>query len=150
MKEILSADLDRFKTVVETYGAREDAWPAADLPAMQRLLETSDVARSLLRQETKFDLLLQEQSRPIVASSDLLGRVLANAEDINQGSFLRSLWPFGSIWQPAAGIAVAACIGILLGFTSPNILDNVEDYTLNDTVFSGGTMIDLETEYEDL
>lgn len=150
MKDILSTDLERFKAVVETYGAREEAWPAADHEMMQRLLETSDVARSLLRQEKKFDLLLQEQSRPIVASSDLLGRVLVNAEDINQGSLFRSLWPFGSLWQPAAGMAVAACIGILLGFSSPNILNNGDEYTLNDTMFSGGTMIDLETEYENL
>ena len=73
-----------------------------------------------------------------------------NAEDINQGSFLKSLWPFGSIWQPAAGMAMAACLGILLGFTSPNILENSDEYALSEPSFSGATLSDLETEYENL
>ncbi|MAZ04615.1 MAG: hypothetical protein CMN56_15885 [Sneathiella sp.] len=150
MKETLSRDLARFKAVVETYGARVESWPKADLHMMKRLLSSSDVARSLLRQETKFDQLLSDESKPIVAPSGLMGRVLMNAEDINQGSFLKSLWPFGSIWQPAAGMAMAACIGILLGFTSPNILENSDEFALNDPSFSGATISDLESEYENL
>tara|TARA_R110001599_G_scaffold37184_10_gene115762 strand:+ start:1399 stop:1851 length:453 start_codon:yes stop_codon:yes gene_type:complete len=150
MKETLSKELARFKTVVETYGARAESWPKADLPMMQKLLASSDVARSLLRQEAKFDQLLSDKSNPIVAPSGLMGRVLMNAEDINQGSFLKSLWPFGSIWQPAAGMAMAACLGILLGFTSPNILENSDEYALSEPSFSGATLSDLETEYENL
>jgi hypothetical protein len=150
MKKDLSAELERFKIVVETYGAREKAWPAEDLPLMHRLLASSDVARSLLRQEQKFDQLLKDLSQPAYHSSDLLGRVLVNAEETNPGPFLKSLWPFGSIWQPAAGMAMAACLGILLGFASPNLLSSGEEYTLNDTYFSGGTMSDLEIDYENL
>ena len=150
MKENLSAELERFKTVVETYGAREDAWPDADVPMMQRLLESSDVARSLLRQEAKFDQFIAELSPAPYASSHLLGRVLESAEEINQGPFLKSLWPFGSIWQPAAGMAVAACLGIFLGFASPNVLSTSDEYALNNTVFSGSTMSDLEVDYENL
>ncbi|MEX1037023.1 MAG: hypothetical protein WDZ54_13815 [Sneathiella sp.] len=150
MKETLSKELARFKSVVETYGAREESWPEADLPMMRKLLASSDVARSLLRQEAKLDQFLSSSSRPIEASSDLLGRVLMNAEDINQGSFLKSLWPFGSIWQPAVGMAMAACLGILLGFASPNILENNGEYALNEPSFSGATMTDLEAEYENL
>ncbi|WP_334130325.1 hypothetical protein [Sneathiella sp.] len=150
MKEKLSAELERFKSVVETYGAREEAWPAADLPMMQRLLETSAVARSLLRQETKFDLLLQQESRIPPASAALLGRVLRSAEDVNRGSFLKSLWPFGSLWQPAAGMAMAACLGILLGFASPDILSSPEEDSLNALVFSGSSLLDLENDYENI
>jgi hypothetical protein len=117
---------------------------------MHRLLASSDVARSLLRQEQKFDQLLKDLSQPAYHSSDLLGRVLVNAEETNPGPFLKSLWPFGSIWQPAAGMAMAACLGILLGFASPNLLSSGEEYTLNDTYFSGGTMSDLEIDYENL
>ena len=150
MKKDLSAELERFKAIVETYGARENAWPKDELPLMEKLLSSSDVARSLLRQEQKFDQLLQDLSRPETTSSDLLGRVMMNAEEINPGPLLKSLWPFGSIWQPAAGMAMAACLGILLGFTSPNILASGDDYAQNDTFFSGDTMSDLEIDYENL
>ncbi len=150
MSRYLSAELERFKAVVEAYGAQENAWPAEDLPMMERLLSSSDVARSLLRQEQKFDQLLQDLSQPVTHSSDLLGRVLVSAEDVNPGPFLKSLWPFGSIWQPAVVMAMAACLGILIGFASPNILSNGDEYALNDTFFSGGTMSDLENDYENL
>ncbi|MCC3304186.1 hypothetical protein [Sneathiella sp. HT1-7] len=150
MKEDLSEELERFKAVVETYGAEVKAWPLEDLPMMERLLASSDVARSLLRQEQKFDQLLQDLSLPAHHSSDLLGRVLVSAEEVNPGPLLKSLWPFGSIWQPAAGMAMAACLGILLGFTSPNILSDGDEYALNSTFFSGSTMSDLENDYENL
>ena len=150
MRKDLSAELERFKTVVETYGAEVKAWPVEELPMMERLLASSDVARSLLRQEQKFDQLLSDLSKPAHHSSDLLGRVLVNAEEINPGPILKSLWPFGSIWQPAAGMAMAACLGILLGFASPNLLSSGDTYALNDTFFSGGTMSDLEIDYENL
>ncbi|MZR30017.1 hypothetical protein [Sneathiella litorea] len=150
MKEILSAELERFKEVVEAYGAREEAWPVKDVQMMKRLQASSDVARSLLRQEQKFDQLLDDLAQPATYSSDLLGRVLVSSEDINPGPFLKSLWPFGSIWQPAAGMAMAACLGILLGFSSPNIIDNSDEYALTETFFTGGTMSDLGSDYENL
>ena len=150
MKEKLTAELERFKEIVETYGAREEAWPADDLPMMQRLLDTSDVARSLLRQEAKIDLLLQQESRVPPASAALLGRVLTSAEEINQGSFLKSLWPFGALWQPAAGMVMAACIGIFLGFASPDIITGTDEDTLNTLVFSSTSLMDLENDYENL
>ncbi|MCF8467602.1 MAG: hypothetical protein K9G33_09395 [Sneathiella sp.] len=150
MKENLSAELNRFKAVVETYGAREDAWPAADLPLMRKLLSSSDVARSLLRQEEKFDQLLQSDARPITAPSALLSRILEGAEDANRGSILKILWPFGSIWQPASGLLMAACIGVLLGLASPNILDYSDDLSLDEAAFSGGTMYDLEINNDNL
>lgn len=150
MKEKLTAELERFKAVVETYGAREEAWPTADLPMMQRLLETSDVARSLLRQEAKFDLLLQREAGRPQASAALLGRALKSAEEINQGSFLKLLWPFGSFWQPAAGMLAAACLGILLGFTTPDILATPDEDGLSALAFGDSFMLDLEYDYENI
>ncbi|TNE37348.1 MAG: hypothetical protein EP348_05895 [Alphaproteobacteria bacterium] len=144
MNETLSKDLDRFKTVVDAYGARESTWPEADLPHMRRLLATSDVARSLLRQEEKFDFLLHEESTGARASSALLGRVLADAEAANRGPLFKIFWPFGAIWKPASGLVMAACLGIVIGFASPNIIGNSDDLSLDEPSFTGATMYDLE------
>lgn len=145
MKENQSADLNQFKAVVETYGARREAWPVAEHALMDKLLASSDVARGLLRQEKKFDQLLQSDGPPLSAPSALLSRVLNDAEEVNRGSIWQVLWPFGSLWQPASGLIMAACIGIVLGISSPNILNGSGDLALDEPAF-GDTMFDLEYE----
>ncbi|WP_373086067.1 hypothetical protein [Sneathiella sp.] len=149
MKEDQSAELNRFKAVLDAYGADENRWPAEDIPMMNKLQASSDVARSLLRQEEKFDAILKNEAQ-LTAPSALLGRVLKNAEDANRGSIFRIIWPFGSFWQPASGLVMAACVGIVLGLASPNILDNGDDVALDEPSFNGIVMYDLEISNDDV
>jgi len=145
MTEKQSADLDKFKAVLDTYGARRDTWPATEQALMEQLLASSDVARSLLRQEEKFDQLLASNGPMISAPSALLSRVLVDAEEENRGSIWHILWPFGSIWQPASGLAMAACIGAVIGLTTPEILSNGDELAYDEPAF-GDTLFDLEYE----
>lgn len=145
MKEKLSAELDRFKAVLDIYGSHRQAWPAPDREMMTRLLETSDVAKSLLRQEEKFDSLMDREDMSPAAPAALLSRVLTDAEELNTGSIARVLWPFGSFWQPASGLLVAGFVGAFLGLASPNLISGEEDLALDEPSF-GVSLFDLESD----
>jgi hypothetical protein len=137
MNSTLSSELERFKAVIDSYGSHKAAWPAADKPLMEKLLKSSDVARSMLRQEEKFDVLLSSGDQSVSPSSALLSRVLNDADVENRGSILKIFWPFGSIWQPASGLVMAACIGVIIGISSPNILDSdIDEPSFGVTLFS--------------
>ncbi|USG60976.1 hypothetical protein NBZ79_17605 [Sneathiella marina] len=143
MKEKQSADLNHFKSVVESYGAEKRNWPVEDHALMENLLQNSDVARSLLRQEEKFDTALRSSGPALQAPSALLSRVLSDAQNLNQGSILQTLWPFGAIWQPASGLAMAAFVGVMLGVASPNLLNGSSNSSIDEPAFND-TLFDLE------
>jgi hypothetical protein len=145
MKEKQSAELNHFKTVIDTYGSRRQNWPVKDLSVMDKLLQNSDVARSLLRQEEKFDALLNTPHSGKGAPSALLSRVLKDARIETGGSILSILWPFGSFWQPASGLVMAAFVGVALGMASPNLLDGNTITSLDEPAFND-TLFDLEYE----
>ncbi|MEH6545126.1 MAG: hypothetical protein V7701_01770 [Sneathiella sp.] len=145
MKEKQSAELNHFKSVLDTYGAARQRWPDNDLALMEKLLLTSDVARSLLRQEEKFDLTLHSSDPTLQAPSTLLTRVLIDAQNLNRGSIFQTLWPFGSIWQPASGLVMAAFVGVMLGVASPNLLNGYNNSPIDEPAFND-TLFDLEYE----
>lgn len=149
MKEKRSAELNHFKSVLDRYGAATRDWPTEDQALMENLLQKSDVARSLLRQEEKFDLTLRSGEPALLAPSALLSRVLTDAQNLNRGSVLQALWPFGSIWQPASGLVMAAFVGVMLGATSPNLLDGFNNSALDEPAFND-TLFDLEYENGDI
>jgi hypothetical protein len=70
---------------------------------------------------------LFDQVRPEIASPELKARVLISAPAGKNNSsvadglteLLEYLWPFGALWRPAAGIAMAAMLGIILGLSDP-------------------------------
>ncbi len=70
----------------------------------------------------EFNALLR-QATPVLASPELKARVLAAADTPGKttsiGSVLHQLWPFGSLWRPAAGLAAAACFGVVVGLIGP-------------------------------
>ncbi len=145
MKEKHSAELERFKSVLDIYGSRSQAWPAADRDLMTRLLESSDVAKSMLRQEEKFDSLLAAEDMSVAAPSALLSRVLIDAEETNTGSLAKILWPFGSFWQPASGLLIAGFVGAFLGLASPNLISGDDELALDEPSF-GVSLFDLESD----
>lgn len=149
MKEKQSAELNHFKSVIDTYGSKRRNWPVDDLSIMDKLLQSSDVARSLLRQEEKFDAVLNTTQLEQGAPSALLSRILKDARAETRGSFLDTLWPFGSIWQPASGLVMAAFVGVALGMASPNLLEGNSVTSLDEPAFND-TLFDLEYENDNV
>jgi hypothetical protein len=122
----MMADLDlaRFKQYLAAYGARLQAWPEAARAEAEGLRVRSAAARELWRREAALDARLNAE-QPLPPSPDLVAAVLAAAPSANaarvQGwrRWGPVLWPFGPPWQPAAGMAAAAMLGILVGFSEP-------------------------------
>ncbi len=66
---------------------------------------------------------LFDQIKPEFASPELKAEILMSAPtDKSSTGFaelFEYLWPFGALWRPAAGLAMAAMFGIMLGLADP-------------------------------
>ena len=66
---------------------------------------------------------LFDQVKPEFASPELKAEILMSAPSGKSSTgfaeLLEYLWPFGALWRPAAGLAMAALFGILLGLADP-------------------------------
>ena len=113
------AGLARFRRIVEAYGAQPRRWPEAERAWALSLLESSAEARAFRDQAAALDALL-DQAEVTEASPELMADVLAAASPSAWRSWGSLLWPFGPLWQPAAGLALAALIGVMLGAAFPS------------------------------
>ncbi|MBT3989680.1 MAG: hypothetical protein HON14_08895 [Rhodospirillaceae bacterium] len=66
---------------------------------------------------------LFDQVKPELASPELKAQILMSAPSGKSATgfaeLLEYLWPFGALWRPAAGLAMAAMFGIVLGLSDP-------------------------------
>jgi hypothetical protein len=74
---------------------------------------------------------LFDQVKPELASPELKADILLSAPSGNRNTgfaeLIEYLWPFGALWRPAAGLAMAAVFGIMLGLTDPLAALNTTD-----------------------
>ena len=112
--------LSRLEAIIDAYGAAPDAWPPAEREAALALLEQSPRAQLRLEEAAALDSLLAA-APTMEPSADLRRRVLAAAPRPRASWLSRldewtaGLWPFSPRWQPAAALAVAAALGVVLG-----------------------------------
>lgn len=126
-----STDLERFETLVETYGADTQTWPASERESAAALLERSSEAQRMLDQATELDALLDEA--PGLEPSAALRQQVLDAAPARSASWLGRLdgwtvrlWPFSPRWQPAAAMVAAGVLGVVLGASLPDATDTTE------------------------
>ena len=153
MREEGQMDLERFRQIVEAYGAAPDRWPENEREAALALLASSNEAALLLEQETALDRGMDAVSRNR-PSDDLVARVLESAAvhlpkqaaRRSENAGRRSLWTrwkgsvsrwAGSVgsdvdqidWKlralsrPLAALGCAALLGIAVGVSAPIALE---------------------------
>jgi len=138
-----------FEGLLERWGAELAQWPSTERAAARALLETSDEARTLLREAQMLVALLDEAPKGEVHGA-LTARILQNApghapaahdasSGTAQGGWLRGvigvLWPeFGWV-RPAALMAVSLVAGLYMGITAPAMTAEPEQTDLFAYVF---------------
>ena len=109
----------RFQALLEAYGARPEHWPEGERSAAIELLETSESARILAREQHALDAWLSLSIVPAIPT-ELIQRLHAIPE--RQGKLLlaRRL-RVRAFLVPALGWAAAAVVGIWLGARSASL-----------------------------
>ncbi len=121
--------IDRFRTLLDAYGAAAERWPEVERAAALALVAESAEARTLMDDARKLDDLLD--SLPVAEPSpDLTERLLAAAPVAGpapsarqRSSWIRrsigALWPELPAWRPAAALAAALACGLVTGAFLP-------------------------------
>lgn len=113
--------VDRVRTLIDAYGADPDRWPAAERDAALRIVETDPTLAAELADARALDRLLDAVPAPLPnpALKAALKAVPERAR-LRWSDRLAAFWPFGAPWRPAAGLAAAALVGIVVGLTAPD------------------------------
>jgi len=125
----------RLIELIEAYGGDPEAWPEGERAAALALLSKSEAAQAALSEARALDGLLGAGGGTVRADGPLKARIAAIPEPKRVG-LLAGLWPFGGIWQPAAGLAAAAVVGFILGTGAPAAPDSGADQAQDETVFA--------------
>src|SRR5262249_27143700 len=112
----------RFRRLIAAYGADPGRWPPGLRAAAEALLARSAEARTLLAGARALDsLLLADAKTPV--DERLAASIIARAIDAPQDlapAPVRTLhlgWPLLRLWPHAIGLATAAALGFVIGWT---------------------------------
>jgi hypothetical protein len=116
--------MDRFRELLDAYGAEPRRWPAQERGMAEALIAASPEARALRAKAAGLDVMLDRVrpiSPPLIDAEVLIGRIAA--QDQGQGrdrgqvvSLQAGRRPAPSrFWLKVASLAAAAAIGFLLG-----------------------------------
>ena len=117
-----SKNIRRVRELLNTYGADRNRWPegAADGDLAPR--EHLDEARALYQDALALDALLDQAPLP-EPSLELKADILASTSANPWQQWLTLLWPFGPVWKPASGLAMAMVLGLYIGTLAPETND---------------------------
>jgi hypothetical protein len=107
--------LERLHQIIDAYGAREEAWPAAERAAARELLAREPAARRLVDDAAVLDSWLDSYTLgPPPSAVSLLDRLPPRDRPERLLAWLlpRSL---GDAWRPALAAALPLALGIVLG-----------------------------------
>lgn len=127
---------DRVRALLAAYGADPQRWPQPEREAAWRLADADPGLASEIAETAALDGLLD--ALPVPAPSPALRVRLKSIPDrarLRWADRLAAFWPFGAPWRPAAGLVAAALVGIVVGFTTPEITSSNTE--LADTDASG-------------
>jgi hypothetical protein len=114
-------NIERFKILVEAYGADPSRWPEAERKAGLALAETSPEARRLLAEAAALDRLL-DTAETVPVTRALEERILATFTE-RPRSFARWVGVLTARplpWLPGAAIAASLALGLAVGAALPS------------------------------
>lgn len=144
--------IDRLRGLLAAYGARPDTWPLEERAAAQALIDASDEARALYKEEQALDALLQRIEEPDVSAA-LHSRVRSIAKTTPAqpdpgflGRMMGWLGPRPQMaWQGA--VVAAGILGIATGVgISPLVFDSGNPITARVVAVDSGTSEILTTD----
>jgi hypothetical protein len=107
-------ELERFRSLVEAYGANREKWPAEERPTFDELASSAE-GRAWLLEQRRVDAWL-DASKGLEPSADLLRRV---AEiPVRNAKRAAWVWPFGGLRSVVGALAAAAAVGMVVGMTT--------------------------------
>jgi hypothetical protein len=112
----------RFRRLIAAYGADPARWPPGQRSRADALLARSTKARTLLAEVRAFDSLLMADAKP-PAGERLAAAIVARTIDAVQERPLtpaRAIaldWSLVRLWPQAVGLAAAAVLGFVVGWT---------------------------------
>jgi hypothetical protein len=112
----------RFRRLIEAYGADPTRWPAGERSRAEALLARSEPARRLLAEAQALDAVLMADAKP-AADERLAAAVIARAtaapqeRPLTQPREFRLDWSLPRLWPQAVGLAAAAVLGFVVGWT---------------------------------
>lgn len=112
---------NRAEQIIDAYGANPHRWPDQERAELLKLAERDEQVRLMLNEAKELDAFLDEM--PALHASEGLAGHLSAIPEKNRLGWLRALWPFGEMWQPALTFASAALVGVWLGVSNPALLD---------------------------
>lgn len=130
--------IDRFRDILDAYGADPAHWPDSERAAMRDLIATSPGARTALANAASLDALLAHD-RPVMPTLNPLqiaARVAATPRVPRGGWMVRRMWP------NVAGLAAAALIGFVVGWTGLD--QNVTSVASADQLDAVGDVVQQE------
>ena len=113
---------ERLRRIFDAYGANPDRWPVTERRQALKFLETRPDLQADLRRAAELDALLDTAPLPR-PSGELLADILTSSDPSPWRRWASALWPFGPVWQPAVGLALAALLGVALGLATATPVD---------------------------
>jgi hypothetical protein len=114
-------EIERFKALIDAYGAAVARWPADEREAALSFAETDAEARRLLQDEAALDRLL-DAADTLPATRALEDRILAAFPERPPQTRRRWLAALAEHWIPSAAIACSLALGLLLGAALPGLV----------------------------
>ena len=127
--------IDRFRQLIDAYGAKPERWPAVDRAAAIAFRAQSAEARAYADAAAALDA-ARDQAPAQMPSAALRGRVLAAAPSARSSGWRD--WLFGQmpVWRPVTAFAAAALLGLGLGWAQPVALPASEAVVIDVAAFS--------------
>jgi hypothetical protein len=111
-------NIDRFKVLLDGYGADPARWPAAERAAAEAFARTSPEAASLIAAARALDRALECMPTAAPALDPVAVAAAASAAPQRRASRpRRSGFGFGFAWPNFAGLAAAMVVGFVVGWT---------------------------------
>jgi hypothetical protein len=113
--------LDRFRELLDAYGAEPGRWPANERGPAEVLLTRDAEAARLRKQAASIDALLDRAmlAPPVIDAERLIASITAEPQRTAEIVTLRPARrpSAGGFWLKVASLAAAAAIGFLVGVT---------------------------------
>jgi hypothetical protein len=110
-------DLDRFRAVVDSYGANPTKWPEGERQALEKLA-SSEEARAWLVEQGMLDAWLDGAEE--MAPTPALLRRVAEIPVRHAAPAAGWVWPFGRLRSIVGAAAAVAAVGMVVGMTTPD------------------------------